>query len=396
MRKFTIVIPTKNRCETLKWTLKSCLDIDYANYVIIVSDNCSTDQTAEVVAEFNDPKIIYYRTSEKLGMAANWEFGLSKVQDGMVTILGDDDAFMPDSLKRIDNLLNENKLDAISWKQSFYRWPNNEFVRIKNLLSIPRTNEIKIRDCASMLQAVLNLEYYPADLPWLYAGFVDIKYVQRVKAKCNDTFFFSKIPDLYSSMVLASVIDKYIYSQLPLSIAGHSATSNGAAQIQIKEEYSDQNKKFIIESESHPFHPSLEFVHVYPILVWETFLQAREQGVMRGGIILNKQFLLDRAITDCIQLDFIKRDLPMLESIARRHHLNMSVPNNNLFISIRRIWGNLKNYLNIWTNNLFISCSDYNIFNVYEASKNYRKLEERSQSRIAILFNNFKVLFTNL
>ena len=195
--------------------------------------------------------------------------------------------------------------------------------------------------------------------------------------------------------MLASVIDKYIYSQLPLSIAGHSAKSNGAAQIQISEEYSEQNRNFIKESESHPFHPSLEFVHVYPILVWETFVQAKEQGVMREDMVLNKQFLLDRAIYDCTRLDFIKRDLPMLQSIARTHHLNISIPNNNLLIIIRRKWGNYKNYLNIWTNNLFISCNDYNIFNVHEASKNYRKLEERSQSRMALLFNNLKVLFTN-
>ncbi|MEP7195892.1 MAG: glycosyltransferase family 2 protein [Saprospiraceae bacterium] len=395
MRKFTIVIPTKDRCETLKWTLKSCLEIDYSNYEIIISDNCSEDQTSEVVAEFNDPKIIYYRTSEKLGMTMNWEFALSMVQEGMVTILGDDDAFMPDSLSRIDKLLTENNLDAISWKQSFYRWPNNEFVRIKNLLSIPRSNGIEIRESSSMLQSVLNMENYPADLPWLYAGFVDIKYVQQIKAKCNNTFFFSKIPDIYSALVLGSVIDKYIYSQLPLSIAGHSAKSNGAAQIQNKEEYANQNNNFIKESESHPFHSSLEFVHVYPILVWETFVQAKKQGVMRANMVLNKQFLLNQAIKDCIRLDFIKRDLPMLESIAKKNNLKISVPNNILLISIKRKWGNFKNYLNIWSNNLFISCSEYNIFNVHEASKNYRKLEKRAQSRMVLLFNNLKVLFTN-
>lgn len=394
MRKFTIVIPTKDRSETLRWTLTSCLNIDYPDFEILISDNCSDDATAEIVASFNDSRIRYYRTPTKLGMTANWEFALSKVTSGMVSILGDDDAFLPDSLRIINDLLDRYKVQAISWQQSFYRWPNNNFVRIKNLLSIPNSTGTELRKTNDTLQEVLNLEKYPGDLPWLYAGFIDVEIINKIRSESGGNFFHSKIPDIYSAMVFSSAIEEYVYSYQPFSIAGHSAKSNGAAQIQNKEEFREQNKAFIKESESHPFHSDLEFVHVYPVLVWETYLQAKDKNIMRSDVHLNQQFLLDRAVQDCIRLDFLSRDLDKLNSIANKHHLKLTIPTHHSLIKFKKKVLNSLNYIKIWTNNVFIPCGKYNISNVHEASLNYRKFENKASSLPVILYHNIKLLLS--
>ncbi|NOT36010.1 MAG: glycosyltransferase family 2 protein [Saprospiraceae bacterium] len=391
-RKFTIIIPTKDRAETLQWTLTSCLAIQYPDFEIVISDNCSEDDTYEVVHSFKDERIKYYRTPGKLGMTANWEFALSKVNSGMVTILGDDDAFLPDSLLRINDLLNQYQTDAISWQQSFYRWPNNNFVKIKNLLSIPNANGIELRKTKDVLEEVLNLKKYPGDLPWLYAGFVNIDTIRNIQNKSGGVFFHSKIPDIYSAMVLSSAMEEYVYSHQPLSIAGHSAKSNGAAQIQNKEEFKEQNNAFIKESESHPFHSALEFVHVYPVLVWETYLQAKDQGVMRSDVHIHPQFLLDRAVKDCIRLDFLERDIEKLKSIALKQNVKLNIPVYSPFIKLQKKFLNGLNYLKIWTNNVFIPCGRYNISNVHEASLQYRNFESKASSRPGILFHNIKLL----
>ncbi len=395
MRKYTIIIPTKDRFETLKWTVESCLNINYPNFEIVISDNCSEDETQLWIQELDHPKIKYFRTPCKMGMSANWEFALSKVNEGMITILGDDDALLPDSLNRIEFLLNKYQLDAISWKQAFYRWPNNDFVRIKNLLSLPIKKGTEIRNCKTMLQNVVNLNSFPADLPWLYGGFVDCKYINLIKQQSNRQFFHSKIPDIYSAIVLSSVIEEYVFSYEPFSIAGHSAKSNGSAQIQVSSDFSEQNENFLKESETHPFHPSLEFVHVYPILIWESVMQAMDIGVLRPGIILNKQFLLDYALRDCVNLDFIKRDAEKLRKIAELHNLELKLPSSNWRIGLKKWWNLYANYVSVWTNSQFIDCGYYKIANVSDASRLYRSLEAKANSRWNIIYHNIKLLIAN-
>lgn len=49
MEKYTVVIPTRNSIETLKHTLSTCLTQTYSNFEILVSDNCSDDNTEEYI-----------------------------------------------------------------------------------------------------------------------------------------------------------------------------------------------------------------------------------------------------------------------------------------------------------------------------------------------------------
>lgn len=133
--KLNIIIPTKDRAETLIWAINSCLQNKYSHFSIIVSDNASTDNTEEVVMSFRDPRITYLKTPFRMSMTANWEFALKHVKEGYVTVLGDDDGFLPNSFHDINEMLNRHPSKAISWKQSFYRWPNNDFVRLKTFAS---------------------------------------------------------------------------------------------------------------------------------------------------------------------------------------------------------------------------------------------------------------------
>jgi glycosyltransferase involved in cell wall biosynthesis len=50
----SIIIPPYNRAEYLRLVLKSVLEQTYKNIEVIIADDGSTDNTAEVVASFND------------------------------------------------------------------------------------------------------------------------------------------------------------------------------------------------------------------------------------------------------------------------------------------------------------------------------------------------------
>ena len=76
MERISIIIPTRERCDTLKYTLKTCLIQDDGNLDIIVSDNFSQDATKGVVQSFSDKRIQYINPGKRLSMSHHWEFAL--------------------------------------------------------------------------------------------------------------------------------------------------------------------------------------------------------------------------------------------------------------------------------------------------------------------------------
>lgn len=77
----SIGIPTYNRANSyLKQALRSAVNQTYKNLEIIVSDNCSSDDTESVVKEFRDPRIRYFRQNKNLGAVPNCNFCLEQSQ----------------------------------------------------------------------------------------------------------------------------------------------------------------------------------------------------------------------------------------------------------------------------------------------------------------------------
>ncbi len=92
----TIGIPTYNRAGGyLKETLTCATNQTYDNIEIIVSDNCSTDNTPELVKSFNDSRIRYFRQEKNIIANDNFNFCLTQAKGDYFLLLHDDD--------RIDN-----------------------------------------------------------------------------------------------------------------------------------------------------------------------------------------------------------------------------------------------------------------------------------------------------
>jgi glycosyltransferase involved in cell wall biosynthesis len=97
----SICIPTYNRSKELKKTLQLLLENSFKNLEIIVSDNASSDDTSDVVKEFNDPRIRYYRNDVNYGATFNIIKVLEYALGEYVVYLSDEDNLF------IDNILFE-------------------------------------------------------------------------------------------------------------------------------------------------------------------------------------------------------------------------------------------------------------------------------------------------
>jgi len=93
----SIGIPTFNRADSyLKECIESVTRQTYPKIEIIVSDNCSNDNTKDLVAGFSDPRIRYNRHSNNMGANYNINYIIKQARGDYFLLLCDDDLIDPD------------------------------------------------------------------------------------------------------------------------------------------------------------------------------------------------------------------------------------------------------------------------------------------------------------
>ncbi|MGI9860908.1 glycosyltransferase family 2 protein [Moorella naiadis] len=106
----TIAIPTFNRAHYIAETVESALNQTYENIEIIISDNCSTDNTEEIVKQFKEGKIRYYRQNTNIGMVGNWNFCLQQATGDFFLLLSDDDLLEKEAIERLLSQFNDTSI----------------------------------------------------------------------------------------------------------------------------------------------------------------------------------------------------------------------------------------------------------------------------------------------
>lgn len=97
---FTVGIPTYNRADYLVQVIPFILDQSFRDFELIVSDNCSEDDTAKVVASFSDPRLRYCRNERNVGPWKNIRHTASIARGSFYVLHQDDDLLHRDFLNR--------------------------------------------------------------------------------------------------------------------------------------------------------------------------------------------------------------------------------------------------------------------------------------------------------
>ena len=97
---FSVVIPTYNRSNLFPLAVRSLLAQTFEDFEIVVSDNCSNDDTPHVARQFNDRRVKYVRTPQHYVIADSWEFARRQATGKLILMLSDDDAFVDSALER--------------------------------------------------------------------------------------------------------------------------------------------------------------------------------------------------------------------------------------------------------------------------------------------------------
>lgn len=139
----SIALPTRNRDMYLSQTLINLTSQTYKNIEILISDNCSTDNTGKIIKKFkkNDSRIVYYCQKKCISGIENVNFTLSKAKGEFFLMGADDDKWdknyiklIVDEFKKedINTILVSTKYQMIDRYNSIDRNTNWSFFNYKN------------------------------------------------------------------------------------------------------------------------------------------------------------------------------------------------------------------------------------------------------------------------
>ena len=103
----SVIIPAYNQGHYLAYGIQSVLDQTYPAFEILVVDDGSTDNTAEIAQGFSDPRLNYIY-QENRGLSAARNTGLRLAQGEYISYLDSDDLFLPQKLELLITALHEN------------------------------------------------------------------------------------------------------------------------------------------------------------------------------------------------------------------------------------------------------------------------------------------------
>jgi glycosyltransferase involved in cell wall biosynthesis len=112
----SICLTTWNRGPVLARTLDSILRQTFSDFELIISDDCSQDETEEVCRHYErrDPRIRYFRNKTNLGMPGNLNAAIEHAEGTYIANLHDGDIHHPELLAK--------------WKQALDQCPSAAFV----------------------------------------------------------------------------------------------------------------------------------------------------------------------------------------------------------------------------------------------------------------------------
>ena len=95
----SIIMPSWNTERFIAETIQSVIDQTYTNWELIIVDDCSMDNTDEVVASFKDERIKYFHNERNSGAALTRNRAMREAKGELIAFLDSDDLWTPEKLE---------------------------------------------------------------------------------------------------------------------------------------------------------------------------------------------------------------------------------------------------------------------------------------------------------
>ena len=142
MPKVSICIPSYNCGAFIGKAVQSVLDQTYQDFEIVVVDDCSTDNSEEIVKSFKDPRIRFSKNEKNLGMVPNTNKALKLARGEFVGILHPDDYYDSKMIETALKMFDKNPEIGFTYSSYVVVDENGEVV-----------TKVELCDCNKLFKA---------------------------------------------------------------------------------------------------------------------------------------------------------------------------------------------------------------------------------------------------
>jgi len=234
--KFSVLLPTKDRLEYLKFTIESVLKQDYDDWELVISDNASRENIGEYITSLNEPRIKYSRSKEALTITESWNRSLELSSGEYVIMLGDDDILLKNYFQLAEKLLNRfHQPDLIYTNAFLYAYPNTlpgrpqgVFVSFGSTDAMPKHEEPYLLAQSTKLALVQQMMNFHATFGSnMQHGLIHRPLIEKIKKQGNGKFFHSPYPDIYAMCALFMESTRTIVYPKEMVVIGITPKSHG-------------------------------------------------------------------------------------------------------------------------------------------------------------------------
>ena len=104
----SIIMPTYNCAKFIKETIQSVINQTYENWELVIVDDCSNDNTEEIVASFNDKRIKYHKLEKNSGAAVARTTAMKMATGNYMAFLDSDDLWKKEKLEKQLEFMKKN------------------------------------------------------------------------------------------------------------------------------------------------------------------------------------------------------------------------------------------------------------------------------------------------
>lgn len=105
----SIILPTYNGAKWIEKAIQSVLAQSFADHEFIIINDCSTDNTEDIILKFKDNRIKYIKNEQNMGIQRTRNIALAEAQGEYIAEIDQDDEWIDkDKLKKQVEFLNNN------------------------------------------------------------------------------------------------------------------------------------------------------------------------------------------------------------------------------------------------------------------------------------------------
>lgn len=224
---FTIATVSYNSSRWIKQTIESVLASIYSDFEYIISDDCSNDNTWEIINEYSAKNIRVWRHNINIGEYENRNFLLSKAQGKYILFVDGDDILYKNTLRNLSEYL-------IHFPEAYMIWGLN-----------PQRFNFFVFPYLVYPEMVINLLYRTV-LPISVIGLGEILFRTESLRSIGGFNVSFKISDTYVKKKL-SILGPVLF--IPIGMMYWREHENQASKLFSKNQINSLLERFIIDNE---------------------------------------------------------------------------------------------------------------------------------------------------